>query len=221
VTAVGKVACGVAAAVCLSGGAARAQSVDRRADVAFGVRWVGAAGIASSDARLTTPSGGSSILFETRSDLTPVQGFEATFDVRVVSFLRVGVSVSSGRSRMETRITADAEGAPDVTASERITEFAIGGLAVVELPTTAGSRVRPFVSGGVGHLRHLHEGRPLVATGRIYHVGGGVDYVLRTGDGPVLGLRGDLRAALRTRGVFFDNGLHVSPAAAASLFVRF
>jgi hypothetical protein len=122
---------------------------------------------------------------------------------------------------METRITDDAEGASDATVSERVTEFAIGGEIVAELQPAAGARIRPFVSAGAGHLRHLHEGRPLVETGQIYHVGGGSDYLLRGRGSRGVGVRGEIRAVLRSKGLFFDDGMHVSPAVAGSLFIRF
>lgn len=220
-TAVERAGCVVAAAACLFVPVEAQAQTGGWMDAAVGVQWTGAATLGSADARLTTPGGGARVLFETRSGLTPVRGIEATFHVRITRFLRIGATVSSGRSHMETRITADAEGAPDTTVSERVTEFAVGGAVVADLRPAAGARIRPFVSAGAGHLRHLHEGRPLVETGRIYHVGSGVDYLLRGGGSPAVGIRGEIRAVLRSQGLFFDDGLHVSPAVAGSLFVRF
>jgi len=222
VTAIGCAGCLVAVAACLLAPAgARAQTAEGRMDVAFGARWVGAATLGSAEARLTTADGGTRVLFETHSELTPVRTIEAAVHIRVARFLRIGGSVSSGRSRMETRITADFEGAPDTVVSERVTEFAIGGVVAADLRPMAGARFRPFIAAGAGHLRHVHEGRPLVEIGRLYHVGGGADYVLRGRGGPALGVRVDLRAVLRSQGLFADGGLHASPAVAGSLFVRF
>lgn len=210
----------VVAACLLLPGDARAQFVEGRVDVATGVAWVASATVGVTEARLTTADGGSRVLFETRSELTAFRGLEATVHVRVAPFLRIGATVSSSRGRLATHITDDAEGAPDVTLSERVTEFVIGGTVLADL-TSARHRARPFVSAGAAHLRHLHEGRPLVETGRTFHVGGGLDYLLRGTRSPAVGVRADVRAVLRSRGLFFDAGVHVSPAAGGSLFVRF
>ncbi len=42
----------------------------------------------------------------------------------------------------------------------------------------ATSRVRPFVTGGGGYLRQLHEGETLAVTGQFYEIGGGVKITL-------------------------------------------
>jgi hypothetical protein len=191
-----------------------------RIDVAAGASWAGPIRLGSEDARLTTAGGGSRVLFETRSDLTAMPGIEASVHFRLARFLRIGATVSSGRARLETHISADAEGAPDTTVSERVTEFAVGGAILADLMPSASGRARPFISAGAAHLRHLHEGRPLVETGRTYHVGGGLDYLLSQ-RGRAVGIRADVRAVLRSRGLFFDTAIHVSPAAAGLLFVRF
>jgi hypothetical protein len=197
----------------------RAQ-VPGRVEVAVGGSWAGPIRLGSEAARLTTAEGGSRVLFETRSDLTARPGIEAAVHFRVVRFLRIGATVLSSRARLETRISADAEGAPETTVSERVTEFAIGGAILADLRPSAGGRARPFISAGAAHLRHLHEGRPLVETGETYHVGGGLDYLLRQ-RGRAVGMRADVRAVLRSRGLLFDAAIHVSPAAVGSLFVRF
>ena len=82
----------------------------------------------------------------------------------------------------------------------------------------------PFVEGGAGYLRQLYDTRALVETGQTFHAGGGVNFTALSRQGRrvrALGLRVDVQALVRTKGVALDNRAHVSPAAGASLFVRF
>ena len=82
----------------------------------------------------------------------------------------------------------------------------------------------PFVTGGVGHLRQMHEERTLSRPGCTISVGGGVKWLLFArprGLVNAIGVRVDARAVVRTKGVAFDDGGHASPAVGASAFVRF
>ena len=209
-----------AAAILLLPVTISAQDTRDRIEVSFGGHWMGPVDLDSPDGRLTTPGGGDFVLFETDSELAQVTGLGSGVAVRIARWLRVGAEVSLGKSRFTTRVTDDVEGAVNTTVAERVTEFTIGGVIVVPL-SPGGSRAGPFVSAGAGHLRHLHEGRPLVENGRIYHVGGGVDYLLQSTGDWAIGIRGEARAVFRSAGVFHDESLQVSPAAAGSLFFRF
>jgi hypothetical protein len=85
--------------------------------------------------------------------------------------------------------------------------------------------VFPFVTAGGGYLRELHEGGTLAQTGKVVYVGGGARIPLVSRQArqrlTQLGVRADLRALVRSGGVTLDRQSHVSPAVAASLFVRF
>src|SRR5262249_57367737 len=84
-------------------------------------------------------------------------------------------------------------------------------------------RVAPFLSGGGGYLRQLHETATLVVTGRYYQFGGGVAYPLTSQSGgwlKTMGLRLEARAIIRVNGVAFDSSAHVAPTAGASFFLR-
>ena len=73
-------------------------------------------------------------------------------------------------------------------------------------------------------MRQLHEQATLLDTGRFYEFGGGVSGLLvsrRHMHTKGIGVRADLRALVRSKGVAFDGGSKMSPAAGASLFVRF
>jgi hypothetical protein len=85
--------------------------------------------------------------------------------------------------------------------------------------------VLPFVTGGGGYLRQLHEGATLVQTGSIYYIGAGASIALSTADRrqrvKQIGLRLDTRAIVRTGGVTIDGRAYTAPAVGASLFARF
>lgn len=92
---------------------------------------------------------------------------------------------------------------------------------VWHLPRRGSARLRPFVVGGGGYLRQLHEERTLVETGQLYYGGFGARYWLRGGSGTAraFGLRGDLRANLRRGGIDFEDKNRVFPTLAVHLFL--
>lgn len=132
-----------------------------------------------------------------------------------------------GRPEIRTSLTADAEGAAPVASVERINQFVFDASLVWMLGTfRPGQRLVPFVSGGAGYLRQLHEGRTLVEHGQAYHVGGGIKYRLftRTGRRGLVrsaGLRGDARLQLLSGGIAFEEGPRPHAAISGSLFVGF
>jgi hypothetical protein len=131
------------------------------------------------------------------------------------------------RSRVETRIRGDVEGAPSITASEDLSQYLIEGSAVAHLPSLAfGGGGVPFVMAGAGYVRHLHERRALVDTGTSYHAGGGIKYLFsRRPRGLIrgLGLRADARVYFRQGGFDFDEEepVRIFAAAGAGLILAF
>jgi hypothetical protein len=87
---------------------------------------------------------------------------------------------------------------------------------------TTTTRLTPFVAGGAGYIRELHEGALLVDTGIYAQVGGGVMWLLSSpASGVPIGLRIDGRALVRRKGAAFDTSLHAAPLGGVSVFVRF
>jgi hypothetical protein len=82
-----------------------------------------------------------------------------------------------------------------------------------------GDHATPFVSAGAGYLRALHEDRVLVDEGALWHLGGGIDLVLRPSQSRALGVRLDARAVFQ-RGIV-DDDVHAAPVFGASAFLRF
>ena len=208
------------------GAVAAAQSPPAgRFDVAGGFRWTGGMFVGEQDAIETAPNSSSYRLFSTRTTLAPAPGLEGRVAVRVSRLVDAAFSTAFSRSDLRTSVTSDVEGFPDVEAAEAVTQVAIEGAALINLPSLAWSeRALPFVTAGGGFLRQLHEGRTLVETGAIYHVGAGLTYGLgSSGTGAVKssGVRFDARAVIRRNGVAFAEGSHLSAAFGVSLFARF
>jgi hypothetical protein len=223
---------GAAVCVCVlawltaGGETAAAQSLTTagRIEVGVGVDWMGHAALGTSDAAETTPAGTPSRLFSTSSDLSGAAGFHVYVGVRATRSLELEGFASRSKPTISTTISNDVEASASVTATESITQYAIGAGGLWALPFARGSsRLVPFVSGSAAYLRQLHEGDTLVVTGQAYRFGGGIKYYFPAGSSLFkgYGLRGDVGVAVRVKGVNFDSSARYSPAAAGSVFVRF
>lgn len=204
---------------------AQSAPVAGAVEVAAGVRWTGELSNGTQGAFETTPGDSRYGLFQTRTALAPATGFEGGLSLRLGPSVDLRGFALYARSDLRTAISSDVEGVPDVVASEAVTQLAVEGALVVRLSNWRPiDRTTPFVSGGGGYLRHLHEGRILVDHGITFHLGGGVDYLLQAaGRGAVkaTGLRVDMRSVWRKGGVAFDDRWHGAPAVGVSVFARF
>lgn len=217
---------GGCALVCvLSASAARAQTgMDGgRIEIAAGITWTGQASIGAVAATEAAPSGRLT-LFSTSTDLTAAPGVEARAGVRLTPVLEVEASSSYAQPQLQTAISGDVENGAPLTASESLHQFTVDGAMVVNVPRwRIGSRATPFALAGAGYLRQLHEGNTLAVTGQTYFAGGGIKYLLMSRPHRLkgVGVRADVRALMRRKGVAFDSSPRTSPVLAASLFVRF
>jgi hypothetical protein len=211
--------------VIFPGAIAAAQSPPAgRFEISGGFRWTGGMFVGEQDATETAPNSGRYRLFSTRTTLAPAPGVEGRVAVRVSRLIDAAFSTVFSRSDLKTSVTFDVEGFEDVEAVEPVTQMALEGAALINVPSLAWSeRALPFLTAGGGFLRHLHEGRTLAETGAIYHVGAGLTFTLgSSGAGTVKssGVRFDARAVIR-QGVAFDDGSHLSAAFGVSFFSRF
>jgi hypothetical protein len=215
----------VALTVRASAAPAQATAEPGRLEIGFGPQWIGRAAIGSHDANETTGTGSPFTLFSTSADIAAVTGIEARVGVRLLRRLEVEGVGSYAAPSFVIRTSADVESAPGVTAKERIQQFTVHGAALWYVPgRLTGARTAPFVTAGVGYLRHVHENDVLLASGKIIEAGGGIKQLLLARERrrvKGVGVRADVRAIARAKGVAPDGGTHVSPAVTASLFVRF
>jgi len=194
-----------------------------RLELAFGTVWIGSQALGSRTATETTPTLGTLALFDSSSTLNSAPGLEGRVGWRLTRSLTAEAEASVAQPELAIAITNDREDAPAATLMERLRQFTIGGALVWSLPIRI-RRVAPFVTGGAGYLRQLHENATLVQTGRYYQFGGGFTVLLASRPDSVLkamGLRVDARGVSRVNGVAFDGAVRFVPAAGASFFVRF
>jgi hypothetical protein len=215
--------CAIALALLACGGATvQAQSApgeSARFEIGVGVSWNGQSSFGTRAANETTATGGALALFSTETSLSGAAGVEARFGVRLTRRIDVDAVAAYARPRLLAVVRSDSEaGAGPFTAAESIQQFAVGGAAVWRLAALqAHPKWTPFATAGVQYFRELHEGQLLVVAGPAYEAGGGVKYLPRSR----VGIRADARAIVRTAAVNIDGRAHVSPAIAASLFIRF
>jgi len=195
-----------------------------RFELSAGPLWTGRASFGSAAATETSASGGRFLLFSTSSELAAAAGIEGRIGVRLTPALQVEASSSYGRVQLRTTVSGDSDNGPSAVLGETIQQVTIDGGVMLRLARWRfGGRAVPFVAAGAGYLRQVHEGNTLAVAGQMYRAGGGVNYLLVSRNRGLkgIGIRGDLRAVVRRKGVAFDNRAHTSPAAAASVFFRF
>lgn len=160
------------------------------------------------------------VWFRTESALERAGGFDARVDVRLTRAFALAVGSTIARPRLAVAITGDSEAGP-VDVSETVTQYTVDLSAVWRLPWGGRPRrVAPYVIGGAGYIRHLHEDRLRVDTGRTVHLGGGLFHALGAARLP-WGVRADARWVRRTGGVGFDDRARHSVALSLLAYAAF
>ncbi len=107
-----------------------------------------------------------------------------------------------------------------MTAEETLTRYVFTGSVVWHLRSGRGKRVIPFVVGGAGYIRDLHEENELVETGAEYHAGGGVKIWFGSGQRRC-GLRGEAGVSINDGGFDFTDGTRTVPIVSGTLVYLF
>lgn len=204
-------------------GVAQTVAPERRAEIDVGIVWTGAGSFGSRDANLTTPGGGNLALFSTSSRLTPGFGPEAHIAFRVSKRLRAELTGAWSRTKFETRVTSDFEGASAVTTTLPVSVFSVEGSAVWYFGRRG--RLEPFARGGAGWMRELTSDSILTANGVIANAGAGMKYWWHErsrGRFRRLGLRAEARLVTRSGGLSLGAGTRVAgPAMSISAILGF
>ena len=128
-----------------------------------GVESLGARTVETRAAALGTTTPPPFTLFRTESTLDRGGRGEAVIAVPITRTFSIDLVGTAARRTMTTAISADAEGAPSTSASQRISEYQIGARASLLLPGGwLGRRARPFATAGGAYLRQLHDEDVLV-----------------------------------------------------------
>ena len=192
-------------------------------EIGGGITWSGGFGLGSAEADLTrNPSTGTGPyeLFGSGSKLGQGVGLQAHLTGYVSRSFAVEGGLRFTRPVLAVSLSNDAESAPNQRAEETLTQYVIEGSAVWHFGALGGGKAVPFVSGGAGYIRDLHEGSELIQTGTEYHATGGVKLWFSTRPRR-LGLRGEAGVSIRDGGFDFREGTRTVPIASAGLVYLF
>jgi hypothetical protein len=198
-----------------------------RFEVNAGGGWLGGARLDSGDASLraaaSAPTPFRLFSVDSRLDAAPTFHVVAGFAFSRRFGVEAGLTV--GHPELRASISNDVEAAPPITIAERIDQYSIdAGLIVMIRELTIGGRTLPFVSGGAGYLRQLHEGQTVVEQGFVLHAGVGAKHWLLARDQGFIsgaGLRVDARLYLMSGGIAFDDRPRPHGAVSGSIFLAF
>ena len=193
-------------------------------EASVGATWLGGVDFGDRAAHLTRndPSQREFDLFTIDSRLDPVAGLQA----RVGFYLSPAISLEAGflyaQPTLGVRLADDFESAADTTATETLNRYLFDGSLVVHLTRLSfhEGRAVPFVAGGAGYLRDLHEGNELLETGTEYHGGGGLKYWFGQGRRR-FGVRVEGGFSSREGGFDFEDERRTVPVAGGSLMFLF
>jgi opacity protein-like surface antigen len=203
---------------------AQGQPGAGRFEVSFGGGFQGGASLGSGDAALRTRESGDYRLFTTDSRFAGAGILEARAGMAFTSRYGVEVRVAFSGPELRSRVSEDAEGAPAIEVAERVDQYVVDGALVVAIPGLGIGGLVPFVSGGAGYLRQLHEGQTLIEEGVSYRIGGGVRHHLVTRDRGLVkhvGVRVDASLLILTGGIRIEQEARPHAATTAALFVGF
>ncbi|MEO5820741.1 MAG: hypothetical protein ABIT71_09565 [Vicinamibacteraceae bacterium] len=207
----------------------RAAAAQPRLDVTVSGAWWDGYELGQRRASITgpqAPTGAAVTLFDTGVAILPGPGAELRLGWRVFRGVYAEATGGLGVNTIEARITGDIEQAPAITVSSTLTQITIEGGALIELPPlrlSVGNLV-PFVDGGAGYLRQVHEQRVLIETGRTFYAGAGVKWrsAVSRPKGLVqrLAVRADARLVSRSDGVDVDDSRRNYITVSAGVGVR-
>lgn len=160
-------------------------------------------------------------LFQADSYVTSETFPEIKVGFALTRRLAIEAGASVAHPRIGVSIANDAEAPAQELLGEELHQYFFEAAVTWQLPVRFSRRFAPFVSGGGGYLRQLHEDRTLAEGGEIYFAGAGARFWLRGGAGGSLqlGLRGDIRANVRRNGIDFENRSRVFPTVSLGVFL--
>jgi hypothetical protein len=201
------------------------QLRDNRVTINAGLVWLGGYDVGTSTAQLRGNGSGLTpppfTLFTAESRFATTTAPELRVGVSLTPRLAIEGGVSLSYPRIAVSISSDPETSVQELPGEELQQYIFDGGLSWQLPINLGRKLAPFVVGGAGYLRQLHEDRTLAETGRIYYAGGGARYWLRGGhdNSRPIGVRGDFRINLRSNGIDFEDKMRTYPTISVFVFV--
>jgi hypothetical protein len=194
-----------------------------RWEIGGGIGWSNGFTGPTTTAELTAngESSGGFDLFSSDSELKNGAGFGGTVAFHVLPSMAIEAGLRYSQPTLVYDLANDVENAPPLTAEENLNRYIFTGTLVWHFrPITTSSRLVPFVAGGGGYLRDLHQGNELIETGGEVHAVGGVKYWLGAGRHR-FGLRGEAGFSVISGGFDFRDSSRTLPIASASLLYLF
>lgn len=178
--------------------------------------------VSAEETRNTGGLTGPFVLFSATSRAQASPGAEGRLGVFLAPSASIEGGVQVARPTLSTKLSDDFESAPDVTATETLTRLVVNGSLLLHLTrlTFAGGSGVPFVLGGGGYIRELHEKNEVVETGHEYHAGAGLHLWYGQGKHRV-GLRGDVGVSWRRGGADATDVQRAVPTSSVSLAYLF
>ena len=180
-------------------------------EVSGGAAWTRGYDAGSADALLTRPGAAGTpplTLFNVTGTVESGPGAVARLGVYLARRVSVEATIEFSRPVLRAHLGDDFELATDTDAEETITSYLAGGSLLYHF---GAGRIVPFVSGGGGYLRQLHEENAELLSGTEIHGGGGIKYWFGTGRHR-FGLRADAQVSSRSQAVAFEQKRRVLPS---------
>jgi hypothetical protein len=185
-------------------------------ELSVGVFWTGGYDAGGTDATLSpnTTTGGTRLtLFAVTGEVRSTPGVDARAGIFLGRRVSAEGAFQYSRPILHARVTSDFESAPDTDVDGVIASY----LAAASLVYHFGDgHLVPYVLGGGGYLRQLHEDNADLLTGSEVHAGGGVKYWLGTGTRRV-GIRVEAQGSSRSKSVAFTQKRRIVPSLAAGV----
>jgi hypothetical protein len=190
-----------------------------RLELSGGGVFVGGYGLGESKAELTPNSGSPAFEeFTTDNHVRAAFGVQARIGFVVTPAIVVEGGIRLTRPVYEVRVSGDVENAADITIEETLSQYLFDGSLVWQFSRTG--RAVPFVYGGAGYLRELHEEDALVEEGVEYHAGAGLKWWFGQGRRR-FGVRGEAGISIRDGGFDFKDSQRVVPVVGGSVIYTF
>ena len=186
-------------------------------EIGGGVVYIHGFDLGDRTAELTPSTGNDPLdLFTTSSELKAAVGFQGRLGFYLSPKLSVEGGVRYAKPKLSIRVTGDFENAPNETVEETLTQYLIDGSILWHFGRPSAGTV-PFIMGGAGYFRELHDGQELVETGAEYHAGAGVKIWFGGG----LGVRAEGGISIRDGAFDFEDKVRIVPVAAGSIVFLF
>jgi len=193
--------------------------IRRRLEVGGGASVAGSLGLGKRDASLMSndTAGSPYRLFSSDTRIDPAPRLEVRLGYRLSPRLTIEGTLGVAQPQLTSSLRNDVENADGVDSSSTLTEYVIDGGVLWRLSTNKRRRWTPFVSGGAGVARHVHEGQTLIESALDTYAGGGLLYAL----GRRTGLRVDGRVHILNGGIAVGQGASPRGVLSGSFFAAF